>query len=262
MPMKTPEWIKNFGKVEEVSVTEESFLRHWRTWAFRILALLIVVATITGLVESYHGLYEWFYLHGSGGDLAYAAPIAIDFFTVIGELAIFTAITGGWSFRKRLIPWVSVLIGFGGSVAGNIGRVEAHHPWTWDLTAMVFPMAAAFGILIGFSVLKSLAKEVADKSYKSGMFRVDSMAVSKEGLKEVEEEAFRAKVPSLEAPQLKGLDALIPPRAAFPPAPVPVAEDGGNTTTEWRGLPDGAHKLRRPDFQTQVRNTGSFPQVP
>src|ERR1700761_4124238 len=166
--MKLPSWISNFGSTEpDVTVTEESFLKNWREWAFRILAFLIIIMTFVSLSESFHGLYEWFSLHGVGGNWGYIAPVAIDFAMIIGELAIFTALTGRWHWKKRIVPWSSVFLGFGASVAGNIGHVYAHHPLPWDLTALVFPVAAAFGILIGFSVLKSLAKEKSDKSIQA-----------------------------------------------------------------------------------------------
>lgn len=267
MPMKLPNWISNFGKTEDPDLTEESFLSGWRIWAFRILAVLIVAATAVGLTESFDGLYIWFSTHGVTGIWADFAPLAIDTFSVIGELAIFTALTGHWHWKKRLVPWGSVLLGFGASVGGNVGRVAASHPLTWDLTALVFPVSGAFGILIGFSVLKSLAKEKADLALqKRLMMKAEIIApdlmTGTEGLKELEEVASQEKTPGIEAPKLKGLDALIPPREAqMPPATVPVSEDGANTLTEWRGLPEGAQRLRRADLQTTVRNTGQFPVV-
>ncbi len=267
MSMKLPNWIRNFGSTEpDLTVTEESFLRHWREWAFRILALLIVVATIVGLAESFHGLYEWFVLHGVGGNWGYIAPIAVDFFTIIGELAIFTALTGRWHWHKRLLPWASVILGFGASVAGNVGHVAANHPIPWDLTALTFPLAAAFGILIGFSVLKSLARERSDKARQSRLTMTAEVIgkeaypmISTEGLKELEEEQFRVPVPRLEAPKPFGLDALIPPRAdetaALPASP----GQGSNTTTTWTELDPKDGKLRDADLRVRLRNTGQQP---
>lgn len=236
-------------KTPEVVQTEDNFLARYRTWAFWALAIVVVVATIAGQTESFNGLYNWFANHGITGFWADFAPLMVDSFTVIGELAIFVALTGHWAWKKRFLPWSSVILGLAASVAGNVGD-KAGHPVSWQLTAMIPPLAGALGIMIGFSVLKSLAKEVADQSYRESLIKVTA---------EVLESTPTVEVPEVEAPKLRGIDALIPPR--MPDATVPVAEDGANTVTEWRGLPDNAHKLRRPDFQTTVRNTGQFPAV-
>jgi hypothetical protein len=245
--MKLPNWIKNFGSTEpDVSLTEENFLRHWREWAFRILALLIVVATVVGLAESFHGLYEWFVLHGVGGNWGYIAPIAVDFFTIIGELAIFTALTGRWHWKKRILPWASVLLGFGASVAGNVGHVAANHPIPWDLTALTFPLAAAFGILIGFSVLKSLARERSDKARQSRLTLTAEVIPPVTALHRDQE--------------LKGIDALIPPPVAIEPvASFASPVQGSNTTTTWTELDPKDGKLRDADLRVRLRNTGQQP---
>lgn len=244
----------------EVSQTEDSFLSGFRTWALRLLATVTVVATIAGQTESFNGLYNWFATHGITGFWADFAPLMVDSFTVIGELAIFVALTGHWHWKKRVLPWLSVVVGLAASVAGNVGD-KAGHPISWQLTATIPPLAGALGIMIGFSVLKSLAKEVADKSYAKSLVSVTAEVLeSTPTVQEIPEPTV--EVPVIEKPELKGLDALIPPRGVqLPPATVPVAEDGANTVTEWRGLPDGAQKLRRPDFQTQIRNTGQFERV-
>ncbi len=260
-------WIKRPRvSTPEVVQTEDNFLSGFRVWAFRLLAAVTVIATIAGQTESFNGLYNWFSAHGITGFWADFAPLMVDSFTVIGELAIFVALTGHWHWKKRVLPWFSVIVGLASSVAGNVGD-KAGHPVSWQLTAMIPPLAGALGIMIGFSVLKSLAKEVADTSYSKSLVSVTAevipnAAVSPEGLKELEQEEFEVKVPPLEAPKLKGIDALIPPRE-MPDARVPVAEDGANTQTEWRsGFPDGAQKLRQADMNVRLRNTGQFPVVP
>ncbi len=253
MHMKLPDFIKRFGSVEpDMTVTEESFLRRWREWAFRALALLIVMMTVVSLSESFHGLYEWFVLHGVGGNWGYIAPIAIDFAMIIGELAIFTALTGKWHWKKRLVPWSAVFLGFSASVAGNIGHVYAHHPLPWDLTALVFPVAAAFGILIGFSVLKSLARERSDKARQ---VRYDMTA---EVIPNKPDKA------ALHPDQVnKGIDALIPPvpaierpaeQVAYAAAPVP-----GSTQTTWTEIDPRDARLRGADLNVKLRNTGQQP---
>lgn len=251
-------WI-NRPKIEspEVITTEDSFLARYRSWAFWALAAVVVVATIAGQTESFNGLYNWFATHGITGFWADFAPLMVDSFTVIGELAIFVALTGHWAWKKRFLPWFSVIVGLAASVAGNVGD-KAGHPISWQLTATAPPIAGALGIMIGFSVLKSLAKEVADKEYRKSLIKVTAEVV--ESTPTVQEVSLpTVEVPVLPKPELKGLDALIPPR--LPDATVPVPEDGANTVTEWRGLPDGAQRLRRADLQTTVRNTGSFPVV-
>jgi hypothetical protein len=266
--MKLPNWIKNFGSVEpDMTVTEESFLRHWREWAFRALAFLIITMTIVSLAESFHGLYEWFALHGVGGNWGYVAPVAIDFAMIIGELAIFTALTGKWHWKKRLVPWSAVFLGFSASVAGNIGHVYAQHPLPWDLTALVFPVSAAFGILIGFSVLKSLARERSDKARQSRLTMTAEVIgkesiypmISNDGLRELEEEQYRVPVPRLEAPNPYGLDALIPPRAVEPVATTVLPAQGPNTTTTWSELDPKDARLRGADLNVKLRNTGQQP---
>jgi hypothetical protein len=251
-------WV-NRPKIDtpEVTVNEDTFLARYRSWAFWALAVVVVVATVAGQTESFNGLYNWFANHGITGFWADFAPLMVDSFTVIGELAIFVALTGHWVWKKRFLPWSSVVLGLAASVAGNVGD-KAGHPVSWQLTAMIPPLAGALGIMIGFSVLKSLAKEVADKEYRKNLVKVTAEIV--EDIPVLPE--VTVEVPVVEAPKLKGLDALIPPRASeLPPATVPVAEDGANTVTEWRGLPDGAQRLRRADLQTTVRSTGQFPAV-
>lgn len=251
MVMKTPDWIKKFGSVEpDMTVTEESFLRHWREWAFRALALLIVVMTIVSLAESFHGLYEWFASHGVGGNWGYVAPIAIDFAMIIGELAIFTALTGKWHWKKRLVPWSAVFLGFTASVAGNIGHVYAQHPLPWDLTALVFPVSAAFGILIGFSVLKSLAREKSDKARQSRYTLTAEVIPNEVQLS-----------PSARADlENKGIDALIPPIAV--PAASPALPAPGSTTTTWTELDPKDGKLRDADLRMRLRQTGQQEVIP
>lgn len=245
----------------EVAQTEENFLSGFRTWAFRLLAAVIIVATIASQTESFDGLYNWFATHGITGFWADFAPLMVDSFTVIGELAIFVALTGHWQWQKRVLPWASVILGLAASVAGNVGD-KAGHPVSWQLTAMIPPLAGALGIMIGFSVLKSLASEVADRSYRESLIKVTAEVLSEPTVESVAISAPEP-TPTVEvSPKLRGLDALIPPRGVqLPPATVPVSEDGANTVTEFRGFPDGAQKLRRPDFQTTVRNTGTFPAV-
>ena len=231
-------------------IGEEEFLGKYVTWALWVLAIIVCAATVTGLIESYNGLYVWFAMHGIAGFWADWAPLMVDSFTVIGELAIFSGISRHWEWKSRVLPWASALIGIGASVAGNVGD-KIGHPLSWELTAAIPPLAGAFGIVVGLGVLKRVAKDHAKKqaakeearpmilkeidgeqyqvpedqpyptiesalNYAKNVYGKDplSLYVSPEGLKEVEQEPYQVPVQPYEAPVLKGLDALIPQEPA------------------------------------------------
>lgn len=143
-------------------VGEEDFLAKYVTWALWILAIIVCAATATGLIESYNGLYIWFALHGITGFWADWAPLMVDSFTVIGELAIFAGIARHWHWPSRILPWVSACIGIGASIAGNVGD-KIGHPLSWELTAAIPPLAGAFGIVVGLGVLKRVARDHAER---------------------------------------------------------------------------------------------------
>ena len=153
---------------EERLNDEEAFLDKYVTWALWALAIIICVATVTGLVESYNGLYIWFATHHIVGFWADWAPLAVDSFTVVGELAIFAGISRHWGWTSRVLPWCSALLGICASVAANVGDKIQFHNIPTDLTAAAFPLAGAFGIVIGLGVLKRVAKDfVARKEAKT-----------------------------------------------------------------------------------------------
>lgn len=226
---------------------EFSFLSTHRKWAFRLLAVIVVIATIAGLSESFNGLYIWFSTHGITGFWADFAPLLLDSFTVIGELAIFGALTAPrhWHWRKRFLPWVGVILGLGGSVAGNVGD-KAGHPLSWQLTAMIPPLAGAFGIMIGFSVLKSLAGEKAE----TAMRKKTIIQVSAERIEPVE----------LEAPVVhRGIDVLIPPvPQVIEPVPVESIESGRSAFS----VSNDFAMTRLPKPNGVVGETGQFPALP
>lgn len=152
---------------------DDDFLARWVTWALWALAAIVFVATVTGLVESYNGLYIWFSTHGITGIWADIAPLMVDSFTIIGELAIFSGISRHWDGKSRILPWASALIGIGSSVAGNVGD-KVGHPISWELTAAIPPLAGAFGIVIGLGVLKRVAKDHKLKKAKQAAKPVEN----------------------------------------------------------------------------------------
>lgn len=233
-------------KVEkDLVATEFSFLQRPRKWALWGLSGIVVAATTAGLTESYNGLYNWFTTHGVGGGWGTAAPLMVDSFTIIGELAIFVAITGLWEIRTRVWPWISIALGLGASIAGNVGD-KVNHPVSWQLTAAIPPLAGAFGIFLGLSVLKRYSKEVADRAFAASV--------------------VPGVVESAERPvPVRGIDALIPPRPVFS-EPVPGAGiESGRTATE---VSREFARSRIPEAKEHgivgndgIRQTGSFAAI-
>jgi Protein of unknown function (DUF2637) len=257
---------------------DEDFLAKYVTWALWALAIIVILATVTGQIESYDGLYIWFATHHITGIWADFAPLAVDGLTVVGELAIFAAIARAWEWKSRIIPWLSAGLGFCASVAANVGDKVQFHSIPTDLTGAVFPIVGAFGIVIGLGVLKRIAKDHDEKKAKikpgltpeqiSAQLLKDNqelqrklneappvvLNISPEGLKEAENEEFEVKVTPYEAPPVKGLDVLIPPKdpTAVAPTVAPVvvsreearrrqtAADRGllTNTGQWQVIPD------------------------
>lgn len=246
---------------------EKEFLERFVTWGLWILAAIVVAATITGQTESFHGLYNWFATHGFQGFWAYVAPLMVDSFTVIGELAIFAGIARHWEAKARILPWFSVILGIAASVAGNVGDVS-NHSWTWMATAAIPPLAGAFGIVIGLGVLKRVARDVAEKRRA----KADKIETPKWTAEEYNEGAKKTleildfDTPEIEAvpepetkndDKLKGLDVLIPPKKprselgslVQPPLPFDFNDTPHTTAT--------VVEKGRPLITT----TGSFPAV-
>lgn len=259
---------------------DEDFLAKYVTWALWALAIIVILATVTGQIESYDGLYIWFATHHITGIWADFAPLAVDGLTVVGELAIFAAIARAWEWKSRIIPWLSAGLGFCASVAANVGDKVQFHSIPTDLTGAVFPIVGAFGIVIGLGVLKRIAKDHDEKKAKAKikpgltpeqisaqLFKDNQelqrklneappvvLNISPEGLKEAENEEFEVKVTPYEAPPVKGLDVLIPPKdpTAVAPTVAPVvvsreearrrqtAADRGllTNTGQWQAIPD------------------------
>lgn len=230
----------------EKLIEEDDFLARYVTWALWLLAVIVVVATITGQVESFDGLYNWFSTHYVTGFWADFAPLSVDSFTVIGELAIFAGIARHWDWKSRILPWASAMLGICSSVAANVGDKVQHHSIPTDLTGAIFPLAGAFGIVIGLGVLKRVAKDNVNKKI---LTRQADLALQAEFIPvESPEEITADTVPELavieaaeriaensasllekldDAPtevvsynpdrELKGMDVLIPPKPPVDP---------------------------------------------
>jgi hypothetical protein len=239
---------------EKDATTETEFLDPYVRAALWFLALIVIVATVTGQVESFNGLYIWFATHHVTGIWADFAPLAVDSFTVIGELAIFAGIARRWDVTSRILPWVSAIIGICASIAANVGDKVQYHNVPTDITGAIFPVAGAFGIIIGLGVLKRVAKDIALKNTlaREAEMMPASIMISSEGLRELQNEQFEVPVKPLEAPKRLdpiepaasptatsaeppyGLDVLIPPRESTwadivqpPTGPMPVEDTRG-----------------------------------
>jgi Protein of unknown function (DUF2637) len=252
-------------KIPAVTGTSENdFLEPFVFLALTLLAIFVVGVTITSLVESYDGLYNWFSTHGVTGWKADFAPIMIDSFSIIGELAVFSGLVRRWDWKTRVLAWFAIVLGLGASVAGNVGDV-ASHPITWELTAAVAPVAAAFGITIGLGVLKRVARDrseaaalavelvakpvltqqqVSDQLMKDNIELIRKLDLAQSPVPETHvSPTFNPVVtekPDMRQPaspdrDRKGIDVLIPP------SPRPLTEIGGTP---------------------YLRNTGAFQTAP
>lgn len=209
---------------------ENDFLDKWVTFGLWIMAAIVVVVTVTGLVESYNGLYIWFATHQVTGFWADWAPIMLDGIAVVGEIAIFASIARMWEWQSRIIPWCVGVLGNAASVAGNIGDKVHFHSIPTDLTAAVPPIVAAIGIIVGLGVLKRVAKDVQiRRAKKKDGLTPDEVALQllkdNEELARKLQEAESVKVLDISPdtnPDLnhKGIDVLIPPRTPIADAPI------------------------------------------
>jgi hypothetical protein len=249
-------------KIPAVTGTSENdFLEPFVFLALVLLAVFVVGVTITSLVESYDGLYNWFSTHGVTGWKADFAPIMIDSFSIIGELAVFSGLVRRWDWKTRVLAWFAIVIGLGASVAGNVGDV-ASHPITWELTAAVAPVAVAFGITIGLGVLKRVARDrseaaiEADEEVKPVLTQKQ---VSDQILKDNQEMARKLWGPSTQENKLDDLTGM---RPTFEPVEKP---DMRQPASPYKGI-DALIPPRAP--QTEIagtpylRNTGAFQAAP
>lgn len=153
-----PSWRRRERAPEQAAVPElAGVLRVFRSAALWAIGVLTATADGAAFTESYRGLFEWAEHHNFTGFWAAAFPAQVDTFIVIGELALFVAMVGGWAWRDRLAAWAVALLGLAVSVAGNVGHVAAH-----DLqargTAAVPPIAAFGALWLGLGVLKRVLK--------------------------------------------------------------------------------------------------------
>ncbi len=126
-------------------------------WA---IAVLVAAASLTSFAESYRGLLLWAAHHGLPAPWDWIAPIMIDSFMAVGELALFVALVDRWPTTARFPAWGAVIAGLLFSVAGNIGHVVSP-AFSTRATAAVPPLAAAASLAIALGVLKRVADTAA-----------------------------------------------------------------------------------------------------
>ena len=125
------------------------------------IALLVFAASAASFTESYHGLFDWSSGHDVHGGWALVWPLQIDVFIVIGEAALFIAMTSRWT-GMRWPFWMVAIFGLLVSVAGNVGHVSGLSVTLTDrLTASVPPLAAFASLAVGMAVLKQVTAAAA-----------------------------------------------------------------------------------------------------
>ena len=258
---------------------DEDFLAPYVTFALWAIAIIVCIATVTGLVESYNGLYIWFATHQITGIWADIAPLAVDTFAVLGELGIFVAISRKWDWKARMIPWGSAALGICSSVAANVGDKVHFHSIPTDLTAAIFPIAGALGLVLGLGILKRVAQDhtekVAKRKAEAGIVSFTPEQVAEQLMKDNQElarklqEAESVKVIDISPDtspdkDRRGIDVLIPPQTTIP-SPVPIAEPRVVSREEARArqrmsIPvEGAISA---DGLEYVRTTGQWSALP
>lgn len=222
-----------------------------RWLALLIISVVSISATSVAFVESYHGLYLWFHTHGFTQGWAQAAPLTIDSFMIIGELAIFVSIVDHWKSHTRIWAWAVIIGGLVASVGGNVGKVDSSKYWTWKVSAAAAPISAMLGMTIGFQVLKWVMSSIAERQVAESL------------LAETQPVASTTAEPVYLEPEPRPAPALseIPrPRPALSESPAPTPEDKDReplravwTPPEEPRQPDPAPKPA-PRPQTRTRN--------
>jgi hypothetical protein len=135
------------------AVPVPTVLRGPRGVALALIAVLVLVASLTSFAESYRALFLWARHHEVPGGWAAVWPLQVDLFIAVGELSLFVGLVDRWSARSRAAAWTVTVAGLAVSVAGNIGHV-AGHSLAVRGTAAVPPLAAASALAVGLGVLK------------------------------------------------------------------------------------------------------------
>lgn len=138
-------------------------LRVPRAVALWAIACLVTCASSASFAESYRGLFDWAHEHGLSGGWAALAPLMVDVFIAVGELALFVALCDQWNGRSRIGAWLVTMSGLALSTAGNVGHV--HGKLLSDrVTAGVPPVAAAAALAVGLGVLKRVVQAHGQKA--------------------------------------------------------------------------------------------------
>lgn len=126
-----------------------------------LIACIVFVASAASFTESYHGLLDWALHHDVHGGWALAWPLQIDVFIVIGEAALFVAMTSRWP-GSRWPFWSVAVFGLAVSVGGNVGHIAGLTVTPTDrATAAVPPLAAFASLAVGMAVLKRVSAAAA-----------------------------------------------------------------------------------------------------
>jgi hypothetical protein len=135
------------------AVPVPAVLRGPRGVALALIAVLVLVASLTSFAESYRALFLWARHHEVPGGWAAVWPLQVDLFIAVGELSLFVGLVDRWSARSRAAAWTVTVAGLAVSVVGNIGHVGGHSLAVRG-TAAVPPLAAASALAVGLGVLK------------------------------------------------------------------------------------------------------------
>lgn len=250
---------------------DEDFLAPYVTFALWAIAIIVCIATVTGLVESYNGLYIWFATHWVTGIWADIAPLAVDTFAVLGELSIFVAISRKWTWTARIIPWGSATLGIVSSVAANVGDKVQHHSIPTDLTAAVFPIAGALGLVLGLGILKRVAQDhtdrVARKKAQALVLTPEQvteqlMKDNQELMRKLEEKPVTVIDISPDTKpdrERRGIDVLIPPMPTTQPDASIVAPE---VVSVAQARQERAQYEREISPKLDVRTTGQWSVIP
>jgi uncharacterized protein DUF2637 len=135
--------------MKDLSAARHPWLRVPDVIAIGLIAVVVILATVVAIAESYRNLWVvagWSGLHGFWQAIA---PAVVDSFIIVGEALLFVALARNWrDWPIRLYGWSLALGGFAVSLAGNV--------YARPVFAL-FPVAATAGLAAGLMVVKRVA---------------------------------------------------------------------------------------------------------
>lgn len=236
-----------------------------RWFALLLISITVVATTAVAFVESYNDLYGWFLDHGFSKGWARLAPLQIDTFVIIGELALFIGIVDHWKGHHRLWAWTIVMGGLGVSVAGNVGHVSPDKPWTFQATAAIPPVASMLGMTIGFQVLKRVMVTIAERQTAERQV-ADNQPASTMTVEPVED-VRPEPAPALEIPQPRPEPrALVmgtngqPTAWDVTPEPTPDDKEGEPFSKIWTPVKESGEPRTQPAPKPRAKRNGRHPR--